>query len=238
TESSASIAAYAAAILAANATPARCCNSLVLPVVDARSHAHGATLDLYDKVHVTYSDKVNADYRITALEHQITPKKWIVGYSFEVVGSVAAPQLVPAPPATPGGLPWRDVYRAAAQSVATSTFAKVLWDTNRTPAISMAYSSGTFTADRAGIYEVRGVITFASNATGSRIARILAAGTEVYRNTIGTNPSSLTSVPFSDSVRLAAGDTLEIEAWQNSGGSLDVIGSAAGSKATITYLRA
>lgn len=98
TESAATIAAYAASILAANATPERRANSIAVPVVDFRSLVHATKVDLYSLVHVTFSTKVDEDYRVTGIKHTITPKKWMVGYSFDVSGSVAAPQVTPSPP--------------------------------------------------------------------------------------------------------------------------------------------
>lgn len=125
-ESSANIAAFAAAVLAANATPVRRCNGLTMPVVDARSLGHAANVDLYSRVHVDYSDKINADYRVTSLTHEITPAKWTVDYGFEVTGSVAAPTMVPSPPGAMTASPKSGVFAAVGTATSwtgTVTFA-------------------------------------------------------------------------------------------------------------------
>lgn len=98
TESSTTIAAYAAAILAANGTPAVRCNSLKMPVRTASEIGYAATLDLYSKIHVNFATKVNADYRITSIKHTIEPNKWMVSYEFDATTSVAQPITTPSPP--------------------------------------------------------------------------------------------------------------------------------------------
>lgn len=98
-ESSGTIAAYASSILAANSTPERRANSITVPVLDARSFWQATQIDLYALVHVTYGTKVDEDYRVTGIQHQITPEKWTTTYSFDVTGSVASPQMTPSPPA-------------------------------------------------------------------------------------------------------------------------------------------
>lgn len=240
-ETTARFTSYASQILTANATPAVRANSLRMPVTDDRSLAHAAKLDLYDLVHVTYDTTVSDDYRITDLEHTITPEKWIVDYSFGVDGSVAAPTWTPSPPGRQAvGLPWRDVYRSADQTVATSTFTTVSFDTNRTTAVSMTYSSGTFTVDRPGVYDIDGVITFAGAATpaGRRIARVLVNGAAIFRNDSDVITGTGTiGVPFSCKARLSTGDAITVEAWHNQGANLAVLGSTNQTVATVMFVR-
>lgn len=103
-ENATTIQNYANSILAANATPARRANSITTTVTDARSFGHAALIDLYSLVHVDYSTKVNEDYRVTGIQHTITAAKWLTTYDFDVMGSVAAPQVTPSPPTVPGGV--------------------------------------------------------------------------------------------------------------------------------------
>ncbi len=94
-------AAYAAAILAANATPVVRIKSVTLPVVDATADLAGdgpAFLDLYDLVTVENTDAGLSDSsRITRVEHTITPHKWLVAVEFAAVGAVAQPTVTPRP---------------------------------------------------------------------------------------------------------------------------------------------
>lgn len=100
-ESGATIAAFAAAVIAANKTPVRKASSLTLPVRDARSHGHAATLDLYDKVAVVYGTKLNTTYRITSIKHEISPEDgWLTTYGYGIAGQIAAPSSPPSPAAS------------------------------------------------------------------------------------------------------------------------------------------
>ncbi|WP_162242373.1 H-type lectin domain-containing protein [Nocardioides sp. Leaf307] len=98
TESLTNIQAYANAVLTANGTPQIRCNSLTMPVNDARELKWAVRNDLYTPVAVKYNTKVDKTLRITSIEHQITPKGWFVTYGFDVQTSVAQPTYTPAPP--------------------------------------------------------------------------------------------------------------------------------------------
>lgn len=99
TEDPATIAAYAAAVLAANSTPAIKCNSLTFSVQSDWTMNRATVLDLYARVHVTYGTVFDGDLRITSIKHTITPDKWLVEYGFSSVTSVASPTWTPSPPA-------------------------------------------------------------------------------------------------------------------------------------------
>lgn len=100
-ESSSAIATYAASILTANATPQIRCNTLVMPVRTDDERKWATMLDLYTPVTVKYDTKVDANLRITGIEHTITPEDWSVSYSFDIEDSVAAPTWTPAPTPAP-----------------------------------------------------------------------------------------------------------------------------------------
>ncbi|GAA1977480.1 hypothetical protein GCM10009798_43370 [Nocardioides panacihumi] len=103
TEDPVAIAAYGAAVLAANANPARTANSITVPVLDADSIRHAVINDLCTLVSVAYYDVATSTYltqktvRIGTIEHQITPYGWLATYTFDPVGSVATPQVTPIP---------------------------------------------------------------------------------------------------------------------------------------------
>jgi len=89
----ASLATYAAQILAANATPARRINSVVVPIT---GDLELATLDLYDLVTVenTLAD-LAGDMRVIGVEHAITADSWLMTVRFADPGAAVPPQLVP-----------------------------------------------------------------------------------------------------------------------------------------------
>lgn len=74
-----------------------------------------------------------------------------------------------------------------------------------------------------GNYSVYGNVRFASNATGSRIVAIRKNGTDVYASArIPAVNGGTTNIPIYTEIDLEAGDYVELTAWQNSGGPLNV----------------
>lgn len=113
TEAAAS--AYAAQILAANATPTVSINALTLPItaptdLTLTSGSRRALIDLYDAVRVVNANaSIDQVMRPTAVKHTITPDKWMTYLEFARDGGVAPPQQ--APPLAgaggePGWVPW------------------------------------------------------------------------------------------------------------------------------------
>lgn len=97
-------AAYAAAVLAANATPALRVNAVTVPVLTEDHIGDYALADLYTLANVVNTDAaLDEDYRIVTLQHRITPDAWLIGYGFETDGSVAAPTATPSPSTGAGG---------------------------------------------------------------------------------------------------------------------------------------
>lgn len=102
----ANIPAFANSIMAANGTPQRRVNSLVLPIT-VENVSDFAALDLYDLVEVI-NERANLDenHRIIGITHSITAQasgtggpgaKWLMTLTFAADGTVAMPQLLPAP---------------------------------------------------------------------------------------------------------------------------------------------
>lgn len=62
------------------------------------SLASEALLDLYDPVQVVNEGQdIDAVYRVTSIDHEITPGKWLVTFTFEAEGLAAPPQVIPRP---------------------------------------------------------------------------------------------------------------------------------------------
>lgn len=91
-EDAGDIAAFAAAVLAANAVPTRRASRLTVPVMDTDGVDTMAALDLYDLAHVEFDTIIDDDYRVTGIAHSISPYGWLAELHFENDGSVATPR--------------------------------------------------------------------------------------------------------------------------------------------------
>lgn len=98
------------------------------------------------------------------------------------------------------------------------------------------------TAQVAGLFRISGFVVFAGNATGNRYLRIglrpsggslttlIRAGRPAM-NTTGVDVSIVGPV-----VRLAVGDALIVQAWQDSGGNLTLQGGNGSRQVALEYL--
>lgn len=135
------------------------------------------------------------------------------------------------------------VYLTADQSLSHATYTSLLFDgeTFDTGAFhDNATNPERFTvpAGMGGKYLLTGTVSFASDSTGLRIARWLAnGGAQAYGSlTPFTGASNRLSV--STVVALSAGDYVELQGYQSSGGPLAAKSNGAESQAAIYYLGA
>jgi hypothetical protein len=91
-------------------------------------------------------------------------------------------------------------------------------------------STGEFTAPKSGKYEVDGVISFASSASGTRYIQVFvnAVGDSVLggQNTSATGQAVVSG---STTLDLAKGDVVTVRAYQNSGGNLNYVAAPSSS---------
>lgn len=87
---------------------------------------------------------------------------------------------------------------------------------------STSSNTSRYVAAHSGWYDVSAGVAFAVNATGVRGARLAVNGTGLVGKTLIPNAgaSNTTEVPLSRKVYLAAGSYLEVQGYQNSGGTL------------------
>lgn len=119
--------------------------------------------------------------------------------------------------------------RSSALSVATSTwtsvpFASASWD-NRPSGLSAQWESANptrLTCRLAGLYYIHGAAVFALHATGQRLIKLLKNGTEFYQDFRMPMAVFGTPIILSTLLYLAVDDYIEMQAWQNSGGNLDL----------------
>lgn len=74
--------AWATGILNGNANPIVTPGALTFAVRDAGTFKKAATIDLYDNVIVEYKNMIVGNFRISSLEHKISPGKWTVTMTF------------------------------------------------------------------------------------------------------------------------------------------------------------
>lgn len=97
-------AAFAASVLAANATPELRITGAQIPIRNLAEITANATLDLYDLVSTSnIRASVDEDQRIVTVEHSITPTRWTLNLSFAGESRVAQPQVTPSPGVASGG---------------------------------------------------------------------------------------------------------------------------------------
>lgn len=116
------------------------------------------------------------------------------------------------------------------QSISTATWTSVNqgaedFDTDSFHSTSSNNSRITIPAGLGGKYLVGGSVRFASNATGQRVVRIVKNGTSAPYLAVGEvvpNSTLSSRAQCQSVVELSAGDYIEIQAYQNSGGSLNL----------------
>lgn len=127
-------------------------------------------------------------------------------------------------------VPRARVYNSAALSIPNGlvtalTFNSERYDTDNIHSTSS--NTSRLTATTAGTYLIIANVSFASNTTGERVCRIRLNGTTTIGNVAAapvTGDSTTQSV--STQYALAAGDYVEVEAFQTSGGALNVEANA------------
>lgn len=123
----------------------------------------------------------------------------------------------------PTGPAWGAMRQNVAQAIPDSTLTLIDW-TNRTDTATNGLTIGNtgLTCVVPGLYQVTGMITFATNATGSRHARLTLNGNVIIEGT-GTNATTgaFTRIRADGLVRLAIGDVVNMQAFQSSGAALN-----------------
>lgn len=116
------------------------------------------------------------------------------------------------------------VYRTAALShTSTGAFQAITWDSESFDTDGMfTASSSTLVVKTPGLYLITGVLHFAANATGVRYIDIYTNGSVCHRvQTEQTASGSFLAGRHATTVQpLAAGDTIGLAGFQNTGGNL------------------
>jgi len=131
------------------------------------------------------------------------------------------------------------------QTLSNATFTAITleaesFDTDAFHSTSTNTSRFTVPTGKGGKYLVSGVVAYAFNATGSRIAAVYKNGSLVNYSSVlqaATAGSSGTYVPISFVISLVAGDYVEVFGYQASGGDLNVVFGGSGTEAQATNLQ-
>jgi hypothetical protein len=116
------------------------------------------------------------------------------------------------------------VYRNTTQSISSSTWTAIQFNTERfnTGGMWVSGSNTRITFAVAGRYVVSGGVTFASNSTGVRdVAFYLNGANDIAYDRRGSPGAVDLQVSLSTIYEFAAGDYIEMRAWQNSGVSIN-----------------
>jgi len=113
------------------------------------------------------------------------------------------------------------------QATATATFLDLVYTTEvedlTGDMVNLGTAPGRITVTQPGLYLVTLSVSYASNATGRRISVIRKNGVEVERNDYNSGAAAVPHrIPFSVLERAAAGDYFDSQAFQGSGGALNV----------------
>jgi hypothetical protein len=115
------------------------------------------------------------------------------------------------------------------QSLADTGDAPITWDSESAPSEdTLAMHSTSSNAERivvpiAGRYQVKSKLTFAANATGYRRVRLYKNGTTLLAtNACAAVNGEVTTCSLNETVDLVAGDYVQVNGVQNSGGALNV----------------
>lgn len=102
----------------------------------------------------------------------------------------------------------------------------------------VAASSDTFTVPtgQAGRYDINVGVGFSASGTGFRYAYILSGANQYGTQIIPPVGTAGTTVNLGDTLNLAAGATIKIKAFQNSGGNLNVGSNAATDRSTFVKI--
>ena len=126
------------------------------------------------------------------------------------------------------------VYMSGNQTLTNNTntvltFANENFDTDGFHSTSSNTSRMTIPTGKSGKYLINATLTHNTNGTGQRAMNILKNGTAIafsvmLQSTAANYGTGINGTTIAD---LVAGDYIEVQAYQNSGGNLDVLGGAA-----------
>jgi hypothetical protein len=121
---------------------------------------------------------------------------------------------------------FRNLKLAAQTTLGNAAYAKITnWTSDvgdQNSSTVMTYSSGDITCTVSGLYRVDTQVGFAGNLNGARYIRPNINGV-AYRTSMSANGGGLSTVGQSRTYYVPAGGKIYLEAYQASGGNLDIV---------------
>ena len=119
------------------------------------------------------------------------------------------------------------VVRTATQSITNSLATNIQWQTvnvDNNRQVDLTAANTRITCRVAGLYQINATCRFASNATGIRQVNIYKNGaeTELQASTDGLGAAGKARLAIAGILKLSAGDYIELNVTQTSGGALNV----------------
>lgn len=232
--------------------------SLTFSALDSTAwSAAAAFCDIYSQVGITYTRAgISTTAFVLGIEHDITAFDWTVTLTFRPTDATttatitngsgtmtAGPRDVVAP--TPGPYAWRT--QSTQTSYASATWTSTELDTNQVADGSITYDTTNrrFSVPRAGRYQVNYAVTWNPATAGRRLLRVVVNGDTGNPVVQATHPApsgasgvnNLITMSVSKVLKLAAGDTITPQVYQDSGAALVVyVNPMSFTYAEITYL--
>lgn len=121
-------------------------------------------------------------------------------------------------------------YKTAGSQTSSGSFQDVASWSSASIDTHAAWNSttGVWTVPVSGLYVVHGQLGFSPNATGTRAGRVVHNSTTVFEGLWpNQGAGENTIIPFTVNINAVAGDTIKLQGFQSSGGSLSYAGTTA-----------
>lgn len=123
------------------------------------------------------------------------------------------------------------ITATAAQALTNNTLTKITFNTASSTPTTDSYdpkawfdnANDQITIGQAGFYNITANVGFATNATGRRLVQIFVNGSDRGSVNVTAATAGTTLLSISTNVYLAVGDTVEVQALQQSGGALNTV---------------
>jgi hypothetical protein len=86
-------------------------------------------------------------------------------------------------------------------------------------------ATGVFTCSKAGLWLFTAALTFASNATGVRTIKLINSNSLESHSSAAAPTANTGDVSTAMAMLMAVGQTIQVKAFQNSGGALNTAGN-------------
>jgi len=136
------------------------------------------------------------------------------------------------------------VYKTSSQSIASGSYVVLNYgsenfDTDAFHDTSTNNSRLTVPSGKAGKYSIQAVVSFANSAVGDRRIGFFKNGSGlIFPSVVPPITADITILNGTTIVDLSVGDYMEVVAFQNTGGSLNINSGTAESQFSISYLGA